>query len=86
MAIVIGFGGIGKMVSNRAARVHAPETCSPISTVALLPAERSLQRLHWRSSLYGDGDRDGNDSTGLKAERKHARGCHRSLQKTATLI
>jgi hypothetical protein len=68
------------MVSRRAARMHARTPVRRYSTVAILPAERPLQGLHWRSRSYGNGemgrwgDGDGNDSAGLEAERKQARG------------
>ena len=60
------YGGIGKMVSKRAAHLHAPETCAPILNSR---NKRPLQWLHWRSRSYGDRDGDRNDSARLKAER-----------------
>jgi len=37
------------MVSKRATRVHAPETCAPILDSRHAPSRKPVQRLHWRS-------------------------------------
>jgi hypothetical protein len=44
------------MVSRRAARMHARTPVRRYSTVAILPAERPLQGLHWRSRSYSNGE------------------------------
>jgi hypothetical protein len=51
MAIVIGFGGIGKMVSKRAARVHAPETYAPILDSRFTPSRKVSAKASLAQSL-----------------------------------